>query len=94
MELSPEKMATSSVSPITVSLEDGGFTIFDGRLGFIIVDGVAVALVSAVPERLKTWKMMRLPNSSELRNMVAEMSHSTIELSFTIDDIKNTRSQG
>ena len=63
-----------------------GSTIFDGRLGFTIIDGAAVTLVSAVPERLKTWKTLELPKLLELKNMVAGMSHSTIGFNFKFDD--------
>lgn len=94
MEVSPEQLATSSVSPTTISLEDGGFTIFDGRLGFSIIDGVAVAWVSAIPERLKTWMALKLPDTLELKAMVADMSHPTIGFNFTFDDSKDAGLQG
>ena len=94
MKLSPEQLATSSVSPTTISLEDGGFTIFDGRLGFSIIDGVAVAWVSAIPERLKTWKALKLSNTLELKAMVADMSHPTMGINFTFDDSKDAGLQG
>lgn len=86
MELSPEQLDVPSVNPVTISLENGGFTIFDGRLGFSIIHGVALTLVSAVSKRLKTWKTLKLLNLSELKNMVAEMSHPTIGFNFTFDD--------
>ncbi|KAI4159171.1 MAG: hypothetical protein LQ342_006818 [Letrouitia transgressa] len=83
MQLVPEQLAVDSVSPITVDLKEGGYTVFDGRLGFTILEGDPIVLVFALPERLKLWKTLELPNQPELKEMAAEMSHSTIGFNFT-----------
>lgn len=60
LTLSPEQLAVPSVRPVTtVSLKDG---IFDGRLGFATIDGVAATLVSAVPYQVSYADCRRPPS--------------------------------
>lgn len=57
--------------------------ILDGRLGFSLVEGVAVALVFAVEERLKRFAKLQFPNLPEIKTKAAELTHSTIGFNIT-----------
>lgn len=44
-----------------------------------------VAVVSALPHRLKLWKKLELEKLLELKDIVAEMSHPTVEFNCTFE---------
>jgi len=57
-------------------------TVLDGRLCFKIVEGYAVTMVFAVPKRLGKFAKMILPDSSELKAQVRNMTTSKIGFNY------------
>lgn len=62
--------------------DDGGLTILDARLQFVIEEGFAIAFEFATPEVIETWPKMYLPDIPELKQKVADMGSSKIRTNF------------
>ncbi|RGP71686.1 hypothetical protein FLONG3_6990 [Fusarium longipes] len=54
-------------------MKKGGLSIADGRTGFKIVRGRAILLAFIVPEELKVWAKMQLPEGRGLEPIVQQM---------------------
>ena len=57
-------------------------TIIDARLGFKIIQGLAINFGFATKEELKKWAPMRLPDLRDLIDIVATMRSETIGNNF------------
>jgi len=59
--------------------------MLDSRLPFIIRRGRVISFVFADHKRLTKFRKMRLPNQTELKGKVAEMTRSKIGLNFEFE---------
>jgi hypothetical protein len=57
-------------------------SIFDARLNFGIEKGDVIAFEFTTLKIIKTWPTMNLPDTSELRQKVADMGSSKIRTNF------------
>ena len=81
------EMETGGLYDLSCSIHNASMltcyrTIIDARLGFTIIQGLAINFGFGTQEELKKWAPMRLPDLRNLRDIVASMRSETIGNSF------------
>jgi len=78
-EVSLEELKSKGVTPVEVTMKEGGLSISDARLAFTIVEGTAIIFGFGAREEVKQWAKMKLPKSLELEEEVKIMREEAIE---------------
>ncbi|PFH55469.1 hypothetical protein XA68_18263 [Ophiocordyceps unilateralis] len=78
------ELSRTEITEVTVGMQEGGYSIVDGRTRFRIMQGRAVMLAFVAPNELVHWAKMELPKLPELQREVQDihMDSSKIGVNF------------
>lgn len=87
-EVSPEELSRAGCEPEALNFPNGGLVILDARVCFEIKQGYTMTFMFATEDVLVKWRKIVLPNSTILRNQVAEIENISpkIGLNFAFQE--------
>ncbi|KAL6716970.1 hypothetical protein ACLMJK_004883 [Lecanora helva] len=84
LEIPRANLAIEGVEYEEINMKEGGRTIIDARVGFVVIQGLVINLGFATKEELKTWATMKVPDIPPIRDRVEKLAIPAIGNNFEL----------